>query len=74
MCVCVCVCTAICRQTVSETDYLVVSQLFRVARLSGHFKLGLKPTQLYVRLSILLLSYQAIYIYIYIYIYMFVLT
>ena len=43
------------------TDCGVVSQLFTVARHVGVFKLGLKPAQLYVKLSI-------IYIYIYIYI------
>ena len=36
--------------------------LFSVARHTGCFKLGLNPAQLYVRLSILLLSHQAPYI------------
>ena len=34
-------------------DCFVESQLFSVARHIGHFKLGSKPAQLYVRLSIL---------------------
>ena len=33
-------------------DCFVVSQLFSVARHVGRLKLGSKPTQLYVRLSI----------------------
>ena len=47
-----------------QTDCLVVSQLFSVARHAGRLKLGLKPAQLYVRLSIILLIYTYIYIYI----------
>ena len=43
----------------SSTDCFIVSQLFSVARHTGCFKLGLKPTQLYTRLDILLLSYFA---------------
>ena len=55
-----------------QTDCFVVSQLFSVARHVGRLKLGSKPTQLYVRLSIRPLAH--IYIYIYIYIYQVVLT
>ena len=36
-----------------QTDRFVVSQLFRVARQVGRFKLGSKPAQLYVKLSII---------------------
>ena len=43
----------------SQTDCFIILQLFSVARHVGHFKLGLKPTQLYVRLSIILLSHQS---------------
>ena len=42
-----------------QTDYFVVSQLFSVARHVGWLKLGSKPTQLYIRLSIISLSQQA---------------
>ena len=42
-----------------QTDCFVVSQLFSVARHVRRLKLGLKPAQLYVRLSIILLSQQA---------------
>ena len=35
-----------------QTDCFVVSQLFSVARRIGRLKLGSKPTQLYVRISI----------------------
>ena len=35
-----------------QTDCFVVSQLFSVARCVGRLKLGSKPDQLYVRLSI----------------------
>ena len=45
------------RQTI-----FVISQLFSVARHLGCFKLGSKPSQLYVKLSILPLSQQATYI------------
>ena len=45
-----------------ETDCFAVSQLFRVARHTGCFKLGPKPAQLYIRLSILPLSQQSIYV------------
>ena len=41
------------------TDCFVISQLFSVARHVGRLKLGSKPPQLYVRLSIILLSQQA---------------
>ena len=46
----------------SQTDYFVVSQLFSVARHAGRFKLGSKPAQLYVRLSILLFSQQVTHV------------
>ena len=42
-----------------QTDCFVVSQLISVARHAGRFKLGLKPTQLYVRLSIVLLIHKS---------------
>ena len=42
-----------------QTDCFVVSQLFNVARQVGRLKLGSKPAQLYVRLSIILLSQEA---------------
>ena len=42
-----------------QTHWLVVSPLFSVARYVGRPKLGLKPAQLYIRLSIILLSQQA---------------
>ena len=45
-----------------STDCFIVSQLFSVARHAGCFKLGSKPTQLYVRLSILPLTLQTAYI------------
>ena len=41
-----------------QTDCFIVSQLFNVTRHIGCLKLGLKPTQLYVRLSIIPLSQQ----------------
>ena len=41
-----------------QTDCFVVSQLFSVARHTGHLKLGSKPAQLYIRLSIILFSQQ----------------
>ena len=60
MYVCVCVCIYIyiyiCHP---QTDCFVVSQLFSVARHVGCLKLGPKPTQLYVRLSIIPLSQPA---------------
>ena len=46
---CVCVCVFIYIYCHPQTDYFIVSQLFSVARHTGCFKLGLKPTQLYVR-------------------------
>ena len=39
-----------------QADYFIVSQLFSVATHAGRFKLGSKPAQHYVRLSILQLS------------------
>ena len=39
-----------------QTDSFVVSQLFSVARHVGCLKLGLKPAELYVRLSFIPLS------------------
>ena len=42
-----------------QPDSFVVSQLFSVARLTGRLKLGSRPDQLYVRLSIIPLSQQA---------------
>ena len=44
-----------------QTDVFIVSQLFNVTRHVGCFKLGLKPTQLYVRLSIISLCHIAQY-------------
>ena len=41
-----------------QTDSFVVLQLFSVARHVGCLKLGSKPTQLYVRLTIIPLSQQ----------------
>ena len=43
----------------SQTDCFVVWQFFNVARHVGRLKLGSKPAQLYVRLSIIPLSHQA---------------
>ena len=45
-----------------QTDCVVVSQLFSVARHVGYLKLGSKPAQLYVRLSIRLLGQQAYHV------------
>ena len=45
-----------------QTDCFVISQLFSVARHVGCFKLGSKPAQLYVRLSIISLSQQMNYV------------
>ena len=42
-----------------QTDYFVVTQLFNVIRHLWYFKLGLKPAQVYVRLSIIPLSHQS---------------
>ena len=42
-----------------QTDCFIVSQLFSMARHVGRLKLGLKPTQIYVRLSIIPLSQRA---------------
>ena len=46
----------------SQTDCFVVSQLFSVSRHVGRLKLGRKPTQLYVRLSIRPLGQQAYHV------------
>ena len=46
----------------SSTDCFFVSQLFSVARHVGHLKLGSKPAQLYVRLSIKPLGQQAYHV------------
>ena len=46
----------------SQTDCFVLSQFFNVARHAGCFKLGSKPAQLYVRLSILPLSHRMTYV------------
>ena len=43
----------------SPTDCFIVSQIFGVAKHVGYLKLGSKPTQLYVRRSIIPLSHQA---------------
>ena len=45
-----------------QTDCFIISQLFSAARHAGHFKLGSKLAQLYIRLNILLLSPQATYV------------
>ena len=45
-----------------QTDCFVISRLFSVTRYVGCFKLGLKPAQLYVRLSIVPLSQQSTYV------------
>ena len=50
MCVCVCV---YCHP---QIDCFVVSQLFSVVRHVGRLKLGSKPAQVYIRLSIIPLS------------------
>ena len=42
-----------------QTDCFVVSQFFNVARHLGYLKLGSKPTQIYIRLSIIPLSQHA---------------
>ncbi len=42
-----------------QTDCFVVSQLFSVARHVGRLKLGSKPAQIYVKLSIIPLSQLA---------------
>ena len=42
-----------------QRDCFVVSQLFRVARHIACLELGLKPAQLYVKLSIITLSHQS---------------
>ena len=45
-----------------QTDCFIVSQLFRVAWHVGRLKLGLKPSQLYVRLRIRPLGQQAYHV------------
>ena len=45
-----------------QTDCLVITQLFSVARHVGRLKLGSKPAQLYVRLCIRPLSQQAYHV------------
>ena len=45
-----------------HTDCFVVSQLFSVARHVGRLKLGSKPAQIYVRLSIRQLGHQAYHV------------
>ena len=55
------VCVCVCVYCHPRTDCFVVSQLFSVARHVGCLKLGSKPTQLYVRFSILPLSQQSTY-------------
>ena len=45
-----------------QTDCFIVSQLFDVARHVGHLKLGSKPGQLYVTLSIRPLSQQVYHV------------
>ena len=45
-----------------QTECLVISQPFSVARHVEHLKLGSKPAQIYVRLSILPLSPQVTYV------------
>ena len=45
-----------------QTDCFIVSQLTSVVRHVGRFKLELKPTQLYVRFSIIPLSHQSTYV------------
>ena len=52
MCVCVCV------RCHPRADYFVVSKLFSVAKQVGSLKLGSKPAQVYVVLSIISLSHQ----------------
>ena len=51
----------------SSRDTFIVSQLFSVARHIGRLKLGLKPAQLYTRLSIRPLGQQAYHIWLGIY-------
>ena len=45
-----------------QTDCFVLSELFSVARLVGRSKLGSKPIQLYVRLSLRPLGQQAYHV------------
>ena len=52
----------ICMYCHPQTDCFIISQLFSVVRYVGCFKLGLRPTQLYIRLSIIPLSHQSVYV------------
>ena len=61
-CVCVCIYIYIYIYSHPHTDCFVVSQLFSVARHVGSFKLRLKPTKPYVRLSIIPLNHQSTYV------------
>ena len=45
-----------------QTDYFVVSQLISVDKHARRFKLGLKPTQPYIKLCIIPLSWQSTYV------------
>ena len=45
-----------------QTDCFIVSRLFSVARHVGRLKLGSKPAQLYIRLSIRPLGQQAYHV------------
>ena len=56
------VCVYIYIYIVIHRQIFVVSRLFSVVRHVGCLKLRLKPTQLYVKLSIILLSYLLTYI------------
>ena len=60
--VCVCICIYIYIYSHPQTDCFVLSELFSVARHVGRLKLGSKPVQLYVRLSIRLLGQQAYHV------------
>ena len=60
MCVCVCVYVYIYIYSHPQTDCYVISQFFSVVRHVERLKLGSKPAQLYVRLSIRPLS-QKVY-------------
>ena len=45
-----------------QTDCFVVSQLISVTRHTGRCKLGLKPTEIYIRLIIIPPSHQSTYV------------
>ena len=70
--VCVCVCVGACVHVYiyiyiyiychPQTDCFVLSELFSVARHVERLKLGLKPIQLYVRLSLRPLGQQAYHV------------